>query len=128
MRFDLKAGALCLALCALAFAAPSMAQQPPAESKGAQQTPAESKVPICANCHEQPHMSTVMTAHGANNDAQGSMCQACHGDATEHLKDPTKAKPANVIKYGTARRRPRCAWRVIRPTVTSRSGSRASTH
>jgi len=23
------------------------------------------------------------------------MCQACHGDATEHLKDPTKAKPAN---------------------------------
>jgi hypothetical protein len=23
------------------------------------------------------------------------MCQACHGDASEHLKDPTKAKPAN---------------------------------
>ncbi len=37
--------------------------------------------PICANCHEQAHASTAMTAHGAKNDAQGSMCQTCHGDA-----------------------------------------------
>ena len=23
------------------------------------------------------------------------MCQACHGDATEHMKDPANVKPAN---------------------------------
>jgi len=102
MRFDLKAGVLYLALFSAALAAPAMAQQAPADSKGTQQSQPESKVPICATCHEQPHATTVMTAHGARNDAQGSMCQACHGDATEHLKDPTKAKPPNIIKTGTA--------------------------
>ena len=71
MRFDLKAGVLYLALFAAALAAPAMAQQAPADSKGAQQAPPESKVPVCATCHEQPHASTVMTAHGARNDAQG---------------------------------------------------------
>ena len=50
---------------------------------------------VCAACHERESRTIVMTAHGAKNDAGGSMCQACHGDATEHLKDPTKAKPAN---------------------------------
>ncbi len=30
----------------------------------------------------------------------GSMCQACHGSAAEHLKDPTKAKPANPFGPG----------------------------
>jgi DmsE family decaheme c-type cytochrome len=58
-------------------------------------------VPVCATCHEDKHTSIFMTAHGARNDAMGSMCQACHGDASEHLKDPTKAKPANVVKLGT---------------------------
>jgi DmsE family decaheme c-type cytochrome len=57
--------------------------------------------PVCAGCHEQAHTSTTMTAHGAKNDASGSMCQACHGDASEHLKDPAKNKPANLIKHGT---------------------------
>ncbi|HUL57322.1 MAG TPA: DmsE family decaheme c-type cytochrome [Usitatibacter sp.] len=52
-------------------------------------------MPICANCHEQQAKTIVFTAHGAKNDASGSMCQACHGDASEHLKDPMKAKPAN---------------------------------
>jgi DmsE family decaheme c-type cytochrome len=34
------------------------------------------------------------------------MCQACHGDATEHLKDPMKVKPANPFgKGGTAEQR-----------------------
>jgi DmsE family decaheme c-type cytochrome len=88
---------------ALGLEIPAWAQQPaaqPAEPKMA----AESKPapPVCATCHEQPHASTLMTAHGARNDAMGSMCQACHGDATAHLQDPIKNKPANVIKYGTA--------------------------
>jgi DmsE family decaheme c-type cytochrome len=57
--------------------------------------------PVCASCHEQAHTSTVATAHGYKNDASGSMCQACHGDASAHAKDPAKAKPANLISRGT---------------------------
>jgi DmsE family decaheme c-type cytochrome len=94
MRFELAASALFAALCLLASSAPALAADPAPDSKGA--------TPICANCHEDRHTSILMTAHGARNDANGSMCQNCHGDATEHLKDPSKAKPANLIKYGTA--------------------------
>jgi DmsE family decaheme c-type cytochrome len=55
--------------------------------------------PICANCHEDKWNSIDLTPHGAHNDASGSMCQACHGDASEHLKDPSK-KPANPFGKG----------------------------
>jgi DmsE family decaheme c-type cytochrome len=54
-------------------------------------------VPVCANCHEAQHQTVMLTAHGARNDANGSMCQACHGDATAHLQDPMKVKPANPL-------------------------------
>src|SRR6476619_6525227 len=85
------------------------AQQPP-PSQPAPATPAPAQTtaqrygaamdaavatPVCAGCHERQSRSIVLTAHGAKNDASGSMCQACHGDATEHMKDPTKVKPAN---------------------------------
>jgi DmsE family decaheme c-type cytochrome len=53
--------------------------------------------PICANCHEQAWKSTDISAHGAKNDASGAMCMACHGDASAHMKDPTKAKPSNPL-------------------------------
>ena len=56
--------------------------------------------PVCANCHEAQWNAIDLSAHGAKNDAGGSMCQACHGDATEHLKDPMKAKPANPFGKG----------------------------
>jgi DmsE family decaheme c-type cytochrome len=56
--------------------------------------------PVCATCHEAAHTSTANSLHGAKNDASGSMCQACHGDASAHLKDPAK-KPDNKIKTGT---------------------------
>jgi DmsE family decaheme c-type cytochrome len=58
------------------------------------------ETPVCAGCHEDKHTSISMTLHGAKNDANGSMCQACHGDASEHLKDPAK-KPENKVKHGT---------------------------
>ena len=76
-----------LALFGLAFAFAARAE----DLAGKPSAP----MPICANCHEQQAESIVFTAHGAKNDANGSMCQACHGDASEHLKDPMKAKPAN---------------------------------
>ena len=40
--------------------------------------------PICANCHAEAYTSTVLTPHGAKNDVNGTMCMACHGDASAH--------------------------------------------
>ena len=81
-----------LAILAAFLAAPAVAQEKKASDN----------VPICVNCHEQQNSTILLTAHGAANDANGSMCQACHGDATAHLQDPTKNKPANVIGSKTA--------------------------
>ena len=80
---------LCIAGAWLAM--PALAQQPT--------TPAQTK-PVCANCHESQWNAIDLSAHGAKNDASGSMCQACHGDASAHLKDPMKAKPANPFGPG----------------------------
>jgi DmsE family decaheme c-type cytochrome len=66
----------------------------------AQQGPPTQTAPICANCHEAQWKSIDLSAHGAKNDADGSMCQACHGSAAEHIKDPMKAKPANPFGPG----------------------------
>ena len=88
MRLNNYRLAAAAAVVAAFFAAPAWAQRPEA-------------TPVCATCHEQSHASIALTHHGAKNDASGSMCQACHGDASEHLKDPAK-KPANVVAKGTA--------------------------
>ena len=58
-------------------------------------------LPVCASCHEKAHTTTALTAHGYKNDPSGAMCQACHGDASAHIKDPVANKPANVLKHGT---------------------------
>ena len=68
----------------------------------AAQAQAASTVPICVNCHEAQNNTILLTGHGASNDANGSACQSCHGDATLHLQDPTKNKPANVLGSKTA--------------------------
>jgi DmsE family decaheme c-type cytochrome len=88
MRFksSLAVTALLTAFAAF-FAAPALAQQAAA-------------TPVCANCHAESHASTVRTVHGAKNDASGSACQACHGDASAHVKDPLKVKMTNVFAKG----------------------------
>jgi cytochrome c553 len=93
MRIDKLAILLCISLSAIAGVAVA---QTPAQAQ-AQQPPVR---PICANCHEDKWNAIDLTGHGARTDANGSMCQNCHGDATEHLKDPTKAKPANPFAQG----------------------------
>src|SRR5436190_7923298 len=85
-----------LATAVLVTAAAFLVMPVAAQPKAA---PAPTK-PICANCHETQWNAIDLTAHGAKNDADGSMCQNCHGDATEHLKDPIKAKPANPFGKG----------------------------
>src|SRR5688572_33190672 len=58
--------------------------------------------PVCASCHQQSHASIAATHHGAKNDASGSMCQACHGDASKHLEDPVKNKMVNLFANAPA--------------------------
>src|SRR6478735_8288871 len=64
-----------------------------ASSAVAQEKKAAEPLAVCANCHERQQTTILLTGHGANYDAGGSTCQACHGDAAEHLKDPSKWKP-----------------------------------
>jgi DmsE family decaheme c-type cytochrome len=63
---------------------------------------AEPPTPVCAGCHAEAHASIANTFHGAKNDAMGSMCQACHGDASEHLKDPVQNKMVNKFAHASA--------------------------
>ena len=88
MRFFKLAIILCVALWGIAGTA--AAQQPAAQGP---------TKPICANCHEAQWNAIDLSPHGAKNDPSGSMCQACHGDASEHLKDSSK-KPANPLGKG----------------------------
>ena len=88
MRFEHCLSGVMGVVLAMFLAVPAAAQAPAA-------------TPVCATCHESSHASIAMSHHGARNDAQGSMCQACHGDASAHLKDPA-TKPANPMKKGTA--------------------------
>jgi DmsE family decaheme c-type cytochrome len=81
------AGVGLLALVAAFATSPAFAQ----EKKAAE------LAPVCANCHEKQLNTTLLTGHGANYDAAGSTCQACHGNAAEHLKDPSKAKPISAL-------------------------------
>ncbi len=81
-----------LTILAAFLAVPAFAQAKPAAGGPV--------APVCANCHLDQWNAIDLTAHGAKSDANGSMCQACHGDATEHLKDPMKAKPNSPFKAG----------------------------
>jgi DmsE family decaheme c-type cytochrome len=81
------AAAVMLGLVAVFTAMPAVAQDKKAADAA----------PICANCHELQHKSIFLNAHGAKNDASGSSCQGCHGDASDHLKDPSKAKPISAL-------------------------------
>src|SRR5512134_925812 len=90
MRFKTIIAATGLIAAFAVTAAPALAQAQPA-----------SGTPICANCHEQAHKSTQFTAHGARNDSEGTSCQACHVNASEHAKDPQKVKPAGALTSKT---------------------------
>jgi len=62
---------------------------------------AEPPTPICAGCHQEAHASIADTFHGKKNDAMGSMCQACHGDASAHLQDPAKNRMVNKFAHAS---------------------------
>jgi DmsE family decaheme c-type cytochrome len=92
MRLNSAAAGWCLTLLAATFfAGPALAQSKPAG--------AGPVAPVCANCHEAQWNAIDLTAHGAKSDANGSMCQTCHGDAAAHLANPM-TKPNNPFKAG----------------------------
>ena len=94
----------------------------------AAQQPTGPVAPVCANCHDAQWRAIDLTPHGAKNDADGSMCQACHGNAADHIKDPTKFKPANPFGRATPpTSAPRLPGAAIRAIATWRSGLPAST-
>jgi DmsE family decaheme c-type cytochrome len=82
MRFGLSSAVTALAAGAVALLAfPVLAQQP--------------GEPVCVKCHAESYTGLAETKHGAKSDPRspfgsGRECQACHGDATEHLKNPRK--------------------------------------
>ena len=92
MRERARSSEGCRAAMMLLLAACVLAMVPRAHAQPA--------TPVCAGCHQAAHASIADTFHGAKNDANGSMCQACHGDASDHLKDPVKNKMVN--KFATA--------------------------
>ena len=82
MRFRLSSAVAALAAGATAFLAFPVSAQQPGE-------------PVCVKCHEAAYPGMALTKHGAKGDSRtpfgsGRECQACHGDASEHLKAPTK--------------------------------------
>ncbi len=100
MRLKIAVAEYALGFVVASLLSYPVAAQTPADNKPAAYKEAGAVRPVCANCHEDKWNSIDLTPHGAHNDANGSMCQNCHGDATEHLKDPTKAKPANPFGKG----------------------------
>jgi DmsE family decaheme c-type cytochrome len=64
--------------------------------------------PVCVKCHKGAWEGLAQTKHAVWGDARtpfgsGRECQACHGDATEHLKGPTKNPiPQRFGKQGPA--------------------------
>lgn len=51
--------------------------------------------PVCVKCHEEAYTGIAETKHGVRGDPRspfggGQECQSCHGDASEHLKNPSK--------------------------------------
>jgi hypothetical protein len=78
------------AITAALLAAPGFAQAPPQPSPQAAAEP-----PVCVKCHKEAWEGFSQTRHAVRGDARtpfgtGRDCQACHGDASEHLKNPAK--------------------------------------
>jgi DmsE family decaheme c-type cytochrome len=98
MKLRATIAALLTAAFAVFTGPPASAQAPAAP---AAVKPATTSV--CANCHEAYVASFMKGPHavkGASGTpaAIGAECTACHGDVSDHLKDPLKNKPA--VKFG----------------------------
>jgi DmsE family decaheme c-type cytochrome len=105
-----------LAAAVTVLALPGFAQAPPKPSPEPKPPAAESKPPaaeppVCVKCHEEAWVGFSQTRHAVRGDARtpfgtGRDCQACHGDASEHLKNPAKNPiPQRFLKETPGRER-----------------------
>jgi len=75
---------------------PAQSSEKPPSDKPSGDKPADEPLPICVKCHKEAWEGGFsQTKHAVRGDARtpfgtGRDCQACHGDATEHLKNPVK--------------------------------------
>ena len=86
MRLKTCLAALSAAVLVVFVSPPALAQAPAQDS-------------LCAGCHAEYAEGLTRTKHGtaAHPSTPAGMnrgCTACHGDATAHLQDPVKNKPA----------------------------------
>jgi DmsE family decaheme c-type cytochrome len=63
--------------------------------------------PVCLQCHTNAMAGLAHTKHAVTSDPRtpfgsGKQCQACHGDATEHLKNPANPMPQRFKKDAPA--------------------------
>ena len=90
-----------LAVAVTVVAIPGFAQAPSQPSAQAPSqpsppsSPAAAEPPVCVKCHKEAWEGFSQTRHAVRGDARtpfgtGRDCQACHGDASEHLKNPAK--------------------------------------
>ena len=75
---------------------PAQSSEKPPSDKPSGDKPADEPLPICVKCHKEAWEGGFsQTKHAVRGDLRtpfgtGRDCQACHGDATEHLKNPVK--------------------------------------
>ena len=113
MRFVARLATLGWLISVLSFAAVAQSTATP------QQAP---NTPVCAGCHEDKWTSTALSAHGAKNDAQGSMCQACHGDATDSTAMACARIPPLCPPYCSGKAKPANPFSRLTPaTATDQS-------
>jgi DmsE family decaheme c-type cytochrome len=61
---------------------------------------------ICTRCHDEnddkPILSIYQTRHGVKADQRTPSCQSCHGESTDHVKNPKGVSPRPVpdITFG----------------------------
>jgi len=95
----LSAVAWLCAAAAILLTLRAFAQAPPQSTPQATTTQATpqppDEPPVCVKCHKEAWEGFAQTKHAVRVDPRtpfgtGRDCQACHGDATEHLKNPVK--------------------------------------
>ena len=89
---------VCIGLFALA---PSVlaADAPPGDDTQAKKALARDAV--CTICHNEswrtPVLTLYQTRHGNRADARAPNCQSCHGESSDHQKDPINTSPEVVF-------------------------------
>lgn len=82
-------------LASVATAQPASAQRAPAQRAPAQDLALKGDA-VCTRCHDASDIDPVLkigkTKHGTRADSRTPTCTSCHGESTDHIARPRKAK------------------------------------